>query len=160
MNPVLRTTPYAQRTLEENQSYQEWPSTWCQANYGGYRCSFVALAAKEKAPVSTWMCAAIPFITCCSTAQPTAPSVYATSAEPSQPPALTGTALRRRSAVNCRSLTLSRHGFTVNSIGLHGYGMPNAVDRVDFNHNTVEIGKSELHCTSLLLAAASFQYGT
>jgi hypothetical protein len=47
----------------------------------------------------------------------------------------------------------------LHNIHLDGYGMPNSVDRIGFNHNTVEIGKLELLCTLLLLANASFQYG-
>ena len=37
-----------------------------------------------------------------------------------------------------------------------GQQMPNIVDS---NHDTVEIGKLRLECTSLLLASVSFQYG-
>jgi hypothetical protein len=74
--PRLQAYSYAQRSVEKSRSYQQMPCMWCPANHDRYRRSSVAAAAIERAPLLTCMCAALPFMACCSAAQSTAPSEY------------------------------------------------------------------------------------
>jgi hypothetical protein len=128
------------------------------AEYSKYRHTFVTLAATKIAPLSTWIKCVPQYRSLRLVVRHSQLRRRRTRQRRiKSPPVLTGTALKRLTANNRRHRSMD---LLLHSIRLDGYRMPISFDRVDSIYNTVEIDKSELLCTLLLLAYMLFQYGS